>query len=201
VSALVSRRGGQGATGAGGGAGAARGDSARPAEFRKRVASGEVDPQRLARMRARMGGAEVTPEMLARMRGRMGGDTSGRGAGSRGAGASGAWNGSASSGSQRTQIAIVKTAKGFEARAVRIGISDFDYAEVLAGLEEGDQVAMLSYAEMKAQRERVTSFARSRMSGGLTTQTTTSRTGNGTSSGGSSGGRPSGGGPPPAGGP
>jgi len=84
----------------------------------------------------------------------------------------------------------VKTRTGFEPRAVRVGISDFDYAEVLDGLQEGEQVAMLSYAEMQAQRDRISNFARSRMGGGLTSQSSGS-SGSSGSQGGAGGGTPS----------
>jgi len=95
------------------------------------------------------------------------------------------------------QVAIVKTAKGYEPRVVRTGISDFDYAEVLSGLEAGDKVAMLSYVEMKAQREGVSNFARARMGGGLTTTqapTTGGARGGGGGGGGGGAGRTGGGG-------
>jgi HlyD family secretion protein len=65
-------------------------------------------------------------------------------------------------------------------RAVRVGVSDFEYTEVLGGLEEGDQVALLGVAEIQAQRNALTDRIRSRMGSGLTNS--------GGSSGGSSGG-------------
>lgn len=186
--ALASRRpaagsgGADSAAAAGGAAGATAGGGA---------GGGDVDPRVLQRIRERMGGGEISPEMLARIRARMaagGGTRGGAGGGRAGAGGFGGAGGPA--GAPRTQFAIVSTARGYEPRAVRIGISDFDYAEVLGGLEEGEQVAMLSYAEMKAQRDRITDFARSRMGSGLTTSS-----GSGTSGGsGGSGGGPGGGG-------
>jgi hypothetical protein len=45
---------------------------------------------------------------------------------------------------------------------VRIGISDFDYAEVLGGVAEGDEVALLSVAEAQAKRQQDLSRARQR---------------------------------------
>ena len=193
--ALAARRG-NGAGPAGGGAGGGA-DSARRAQFRQRMASGPMDPEMLARIKARMG-SDVTPEMIARMRARMaaggGGGTGGGGFGGGGGGFGGAAGGGGSqfgggngSGASRMQVAIVKTAKGYEPRVVRTGISDFDYAEVLSGLEAGDKVAMLSYVEMKAQREGVSNFARARMGGGLTT-TQTPTTGGARGGGGGGGG-------------
>ena len=54
----------------------------------------------------------------------------------------------------RAQIVMIRTATGFEPRLVRIGISDFDYSEVLNGVQEGDQVALLSVAEQAAKRKQ-----------------------------------------------
>jgi len=67
----------------------------------------------------------------------------------------------------RASVVFVKTAKGLEPRVVRLGISDFDYAEVLGGLQEGEQVALLSVAEAQAKRVQTQNQVRQRMSGGL----------------------------------
>ena len=65
-------------------------------------------------------------------------------------------------------IAFARTDKGLELRTVRVGLSDFDYAEVLGGLKEGDQVAMLSVALLEAQRAESINQIRQRVSGGVT---------------------------------
>lgn len=146
--------------------------------------SGAPDPERMARMRELMASGQVTPEMMERMRARMaGGGGAGRRRSGSGSGAAGGF-----AGATRTQIALVRSASGLEPRAVQVGVSDFDYAEVLGGLKEGDQVAMLSHAEMQAQRDRMSSFARSRMGGGLTTQSSNAGATPG-SRGGTGGGR------------
>jgi HlyD family secretion protein len=62
-------------------------------------------------------------------------------------------------------IAFVKKGQGLELRTVRVGLSDFDYAEVLGGLQEGDQVAMLSVALLEAQRAESINQIRQRVSG------------------------------------
>jgi len=90
-------------------------------------------------------------------------------------------------GASQAQVAFVKTANGYAARLVRVGISDYEYTQVLAGLEEGDQVALLSVAEIQAQRSALTDRIRSRMGSGL-------QTSGGSSSGGSGGGQRQGGG-------
>ncbi len=103
---------------------------------------------------------------------------SGAGAGGRGfagrsgavGGISGAWAGSGSgrNGSGRqAQIVFVKTPKGLEPRIVRLGVSNFDYAEILDGVKEGDQVALLSVAELQAKRNQTMSNIRQRMGGAV----------------------------------
>ena len=57
----------------------------------------------------------------------------------------------------------MKTAEGLEPRIVRLGISDFDYAQVLSGLEVGDEVVLLNAAELQAKRDREQSMIRARI--------------------------------------
>jgi HlyD family secretion protein len=61
-------------------------------------------------------------------------------------------------------IAFVKTGEGFEARFVRTGASDWDYIEVLRGLEEGEEVALLPSAQLYMENERMMERFRSRSS-------------------------------------
>jgi hypothetical protein len=68
---------------------------------------------------------------------------------------------------RRAQAVFVKTANGIEPRIVRLGLSDFDYAQVVDGLKEGDPVALLSVAEAQAQREQSKSQIRQRMGSGV----------------------------------
>lgn len=69
--------------------------------------------------------------------------------------------------STRAQVVLVKTERGLEPRVVRLGLSDFDYAEVLSGLEAGEQVALLSVTEAQAQRSQTQNQIRQRMGTGL----------------------------------
>jgi len=87
-------------------------------------------------------------------------------AGGQGAGgfAGGGFGGGARA--SRAQVVFVKTAKGIEPRAVRIGLSDFDYAEVLDGVQEGEQVVMLGVAEAQASREQTQQRIRQRVGSG-----------------------------------
>jgi hypothetical protein len=48
---------------------------------------------------------------------------------------------------------------------VRTGVSDFDYTEVLSGLKEGEQVALLAEAAMQAKRDQQNEQIRSRAGG------------------------------------
>ena len=83
-------------------------------------------------------------------------------------------------------IAFVKQNGKFSPRALRVGISDFDYTEILSGLKQGDQVALLGPAVLQAQREQMQQRVRAGTGGGLQ-QTTTPAGG-----GGGGGGRPPG---------
>jgi HlyD family secretion protein len=67
----------------------------------------------------------------------------------------------------RTGLVFVAKNGRYEPRMVRLGVSDFDYTEVLSGLEEGDEVALLAAAALQAQREERNQSMRERMGGGL----------------------------------
>lgn len=94
-----------------------------------------------------------------------------------GRGGSGSWSGTggglaAGGGAtggfgRRAQAVFVKTADGIEPRLVRLGLSDFDYAQVVDGLKEGEQVALLSIAEAQAQRQDSRDRIRQRMGSGV----------------------------------
>jgi HlyD family secretion protein len=105
-----------------------------------------------------------------------GGARGGGGAGRGGPGGGAAADLSAS----RAQIIMVQTARGLEARLVRLGISDFDFAEVLSGVREGEVVALLSVAEQAAKRAQQQAQLAQRVGSGLP--------GSGTGGGGRGGG-------------
>ncbi|HEU4628541.1 MAG TPA: efflux RND transporter periplasmic adaptor subunit [Gemmatimonadaceae bacterium] len=93
------------------------------------------------------------------------GERGGRGMrGQRGQGGATAFGGA---GRGRTGLVFVVRNGRYEPRMVRLGVSDFDYTEVLSGLEEGDEVALLAAAAMQAQREERNQSMRDRMGGGL----------------------------------
>ena len=87
----------------------------------------------------------------------------------------------------RQQVALVQTANGLVPRLVRTGVSDFDYAQVLEGLQVGESVALLSVAEQSAERAQRRARMASRMGGGLTGAT--GGAGGGRGAGASGGGR------------
>ncbi|HET7496929.1 MAG TPA: efflux RND transporter periplasmic adaptor subunit [Candidatus Eisenbacteria bacterium] len=97
------------------------------------------------------------------------GGTGGVGGGGNGGGGGGGGfgTGAGAGRGRRAQAVFVKTANGIEPRIVRLGLSDFDYAQIVDGLKEGDQVALLSVAEAQAQRQQAKSQIRQRMGSGV----------------------------------
>ena len=54
----------------------------------------------------------------------------------------------------RTGLVFVQKADStWEARVVRLGVADYDYTEVISGLEAGENVALLSAAALQMQRQ------------------------------------------------
>jgi HlyD family secretion protein len=92
----------------------------------------------------------------------------GGGGGGFGAGG-GSFGGSGGGGRGRGQarVAFVKQGDHYVPRMVRIGVSNYDYAQVVSGLNEGEQVALLSAATLQYQREETMQRIRQRMGGGL----------------------------------
>jgi len=115
--------------------------------------------------------------------------TGGFGQGGAGGGAGGA--GGAGGGAGGPMIVFVKANDKYTPRVVRLGVSDFDYTEVLSGLQQGEQVALLGPAVLQAQRDQLQSRVRAGAGGGLQQQQTPAAGGAG---GGGAGGRPGGGG-------
>lgn len=64
-------------------------------------------------------------------------------------------------------VAFVKTATGWSPRLVRLGVSDFDYTEVVSGLKEGDNVALLATIALQASRDRSSARAKAMVGGAL----------------------------------
>ena len=184
------RRGGAGAGAAAGTSGAA-GAGARTA-----FAAG-TDTTRGGRFRR---GASSTPsaagqagDSAGRRRFSQGGAGAASSTGSSGGGQGGAGFAGAGGGGGRggMQVVFVKKDGKYTPRPVRLGISDFDYTEVLSGVTQGEQVALLGAALLQAQREQQQQRIRAGTGGGLQQQTPAGGTGGG--GGGGGGGRPGGG--------
>jgi len=93
-------------------------------------------------------------------------------------------------------IVFVKKGDKYTPRVVRVGISDFDNTEILSGLQQGEQVALLGAAVLQAQREQVQARVRAGTGAGLQQQQAPT-TGTGGAGGGGGGARGGGGGRPP----
>lgn len=63
-------------------------------------------------------------------------------------------------------VFVQKADSSYEARMVRLGVADYDYTEVLSGLEEGERVALLSAAALQMQREQSQNMMRQMQGGG-----------------------------------
>jgi len=70
---------------------------------------------------------------------------------------------------QRVRSGLVFVAKGksFEPRIVMLGAGNFDYTEVVSGLEEGEQVALLSALSLQAARQAQNDRTKAVMGGGV----------------------------------
>ena len=120
--------------------------------------------------------------------------STGRGPGRQGGGAAGAAGGPAAGGfgggSGGPMVVFVKKGDKYTPQPVRVGISDFDYTEILSGVTQGQQVALLGAAVLQAQREQLQSRVRAGAGGGLQQQTTPAPgAGGGGGGGGRGGGR------------
>jgi HlyD family secretion protein len=69
--------------------------------------------------------------------------------------------------STRTGVVFVSENGVWAPKVVRLGIGNFDYTEVISGLNEGDQVALLATAAIQAARDSSNARFRERMGGGV----------------------------------
>jgi HlyD family secretion protein len=61
------------------------------------------------------------------------------------------------------RVVVVKTAEGYAPRYIRVGLSNYDYAQIVTGLNEGEEVVLLSAAELQRSREENIDRMRQRM--------------------------------------
>jgi HlyD family secretion protein len=65
-------------------------------------------------------------------------------------------------------VVFVLNAQGTpEPRAVQIGIFDYDFTQVVSGLDEGDRVALLGAAQLQAQSQEFLNRIRQGAGGGF----------------------------------
>ena len=67
----------------------------------------------------------------------------------------------------RPALVFVSSGTSFVPRVIRVGMSDLDYTEVTSGLQEGEQVLLLSALSMQARRDSATQRMRSMSGGGM----------------------------------
>ena len=144
-------------------------------------------------------GAQGGPAGTASSTRRGGGGGGGAGAGAGGFAGGGAQGGAAGGGAGggtgRTggaMFVFVKQGDKYSPRVVRLGVSDFDYTEILSGVQQGEQVALLGPAVLQAQRDQLQARIRAGTGGGL--QTTTPAAGAAGGAGGAAAGGARGGG-------
>lgn len=61
-------------------------------------------------------------------------------------------------------VFVVDDQQQYEVRVVLMGVSDYDYTEIIRGLEEGERVALLAAVALQAQRQQMQDAIRSRTS-------------------------------------
>lgn len=129
-------------------------------------ANASEDPRR--ELQERMARGEISPDsvraVMQAMRGGGGGGGQAFGGG-RGGAAFGAFMGGGSTRSTRRAVVFVVGETGtLTPRGVEIGLNDWDRTEIVSGLEEGEQVALVGAAQLQAQQQAMMNRMRS---GGL----------------------------------
>jgi HlyD family secretion protein len=110
-------------------------------------------------IRGQMQRGDISPEQLRGMAQQMGGA---RGGGARGGGRS------SDPSAGRPGVVFVRDAAGqLSARAVLTGVNDWNNTEILVGLAEGEEVALVGGAALMARQQQLTQQIQSRMGGGL----------------------------------
>jgi HlyD family secretion protein len=103
----------------------------------------------------------------------------------------------------RTRTALVFVQIGvnkYEPRLVKLGASNYDYAEVLSGLKDGDKVALLAVQALQAKRDQQNDRMRSMTGSGVPGMQRTPAAGGAAGGGAPAGGGAAGGGAPAGGG-
>ena len=87
----------------------------------------------------------------------------GQGAGGFGGGMMAAMGGGNALPYRPAVVFVIDDAGNIEPRAIVIGLSDWDYVEVLAGLREGEQLALIGAAQLQARQQARVEAMRQRM--------------------------------------
>ncbi|MEW5930857.1 MAG: efflux RND transporter periplasmic adaptor subunit [Gemmatimonadota bacterium] len=72
-----------------------------------------------------------------------------------------------STGQTRPGVLFVEGASGPEARRVTLGVSDWEYTEVLGGVKAGERVRLMSATRLKQEQEQASERVRQRAGGGI----------------------------------
>jgi hypothetical protein len=64
-------------------------------------------------------------------------------------------------------VVFVRGPRGDEARRVVVGLSDWEHTEVVAGLAAGEQVVLVSVAQLQRRQQELSERMRQRFSGPL----------------------------------
>jgi HlyD family secretion protein len=171
------------------GSAGAGGDSLRRVRRAARQAAGAGDSA-AGGARRRFAGRE---SQGASSGGAAGAPAGGASQGGTGGGPAGAGAGSAG-GRGGAQIAFVKKDDEYSPRRIRTGVSDFEYTEVVSGLELGEQVALVGVAVLQAQRDAQQARISASRNTGLQQTTAPAAGGAAGGGGGGGGGRRGGGG-------
>jgi HlyD family secretion protein len=99
--------------------------------------------------------------------GRSGREERGEGGGRRGGRDGSGGDASAAMAGTRPGVVFVKGANGPEPKFVQLGLSDWDYTEVVRGLEPGAEVYLITVARLQQQQEQFTNRMRERAGGGM----------------------------------
>ncbi len=174
---------------------------AKIAALRTRMQGGDLDRQAMQAESQKIYSAigldpAVARACTFRQRGAGAGGGAGAGAAPGAAGTAGATGAAAGQGGfgrgqgGRRGLVFVSKDKKYAPRIVRLGVSNFDYSEVLSGLEEGEQVAILNVAVLQARQQENMNQVRGRAGvPGMQRQQPTTGGAGGAGGGGGAGGR------------
>jgi HlyD family secretion protein len=125
--------------------------------------AGQEAPPSFEEIRAKIQSGEITRDSARALMQASGGSFGRPGAG----GAPGGASGRQESGPQSAVTFVVLADGTVEPRAILIGLNDWDNTEILAGVEEGEQLALIGAAQLQAQQQEWVNRIRERMGGGV----------------------------------